>query len=204
MRGGCRQDAQVTGLSLSKIPVAFLLLQSFDSNLQVNGRRLSATLMRIGCLSLPAPRGGSGGEYAMSLENRWNHSQRVRLVAQLKNSSQAFAGRLPDTEAVDGLIMNLQICIALGLAPADMFELFGPRVWYFLTSMLAASQSETVEPELAFNLAETALCQKRFAVTRFGVIGADGRMLADEQTTGGNPDGTVHLVFRSRKGTSRN
>lgn len=140
----------------------------------------------------------------MSLANTWNDGQRARLVAQLKASSQAFAGSLLDTEAVDGLIINFQLCIALGLSPAEMFELFGPRVWYFLTNMLAAGQSENIEPELAFDPAENALCYKRFVVTRFGVIGADGRMLAGEQTTGGNPDGTVHLMFRSPKGTSPN
>jgi hypothetical protein len=147
---------------------------------------------------------GSRGEYAMSLENTWNERQRTHLAAQLKASSRKLAGKLPDTEAIDGLIMNFQICIALGLAPVDMFELFGLRVWYFLTSMLAASQSENVKPELAFDPAENVLCSERFVATRFGVIGADGRMLAAEQTTGGNPDGTVHLVFRSPKGTSRN
>jgi hypothetical protein len=133
----------------------------------------------------------------MSLQNVWNGEQRGRLLTQLRSTSRAFAAALPAEEAVDGLIINLHLCLALDLSAAELLNIFSPRTLTFLAGMTAASPIETGVPRDLPGLAAALSCHHPPVATKIGVIGRDGRLQVDDQPpTAGSHDGTIHLIFR--------
>lgn len=133
----------------------------------------------------------------MSLRQVWSGEQRRHLISQLHRTSRAFAAALPAEEAIDGLIMNLHLCLALELAAEEVQEIFGTRTLNFLVGMLSASQTESVSPRYKLNPKSDLFCQRPLVETRIGTIGPD-RRLRDEQHGLGND--TISIVFRSRPG----
>ncbi|MFN8465386.1 MAG: hypothetical protein U0X20_07540 [Caldilineaceae bacterium] len=133
----------------------------------------------------------------MSLRNMWSGDQRRNLISQLCSTSRAFTVALPAEEAVDGLIMNLHLCLALDLSTEEVQEIFGRRTLTFLVGMISASQTESVSPQYKLNLKADLFCERPLVETRIGTIGPDGR-LRDEQN--GLDNETINIVFRSRPG----
>lgn len=140
----------------------------------------------------------------MSLRNVWNDDQRSRLVAQLHSTSRAFAAALPAEDAIDGLIMNLHLCLALDLEPQAVQDVFGQRTLAFVLGMMAASQTDSVAPRYSVDLACDLSGRRQFVETRIGMVGTDGRLHIDQGEMNGRNDGTIHLVFRSRACGRRN
>ncbi len=134
----------------------------------------------------------------MSLQQVWSGAQRRNLISQLASTSRAFAAALPDEEAIDGLIMNLHLCLALELDAPEVQEIFGQRTLSFLIGMLAASQTENLTPRYKMQLKSDLFCQRPLVETRIGTVGPDGR-LRDEQH--GLDNDTIHIVFRGRPGS---
>ena len=131
----------------------------------------------------------------MSLQQGWSATQRPNLISQLYSPSRAFAAALPDEEAIDGLIMNLHLCLALDLAAQEVQEIFGQRTLSFVIGMLSASQTENLAPRYKVQLKSDLFCRRPLVETRIGTVGPD-RRLRDEQH--GLDNDTIHLVFRSR------
>lgn len=134
----------------------------------------------------------------MSLQQVWSGEQRRHLISQLYSTSRAFAAALPDEEAIDGLIMNLHLCLALDLAAQEVQEIFGRRTLSFLVGRLAASQSESLSPRYKINLKPDLFCQRPLVETFIGTVGPDGRLRNEQQ---GLDNDTIHLVFRGRPGS---
>ena len=135
----------------------------------------------------------------MSLRHVWNDAQRRRLLAQLAATSRFFAAALPDGDAIDGLIMNLHLCLTLELSPAEVQSVFGPRALQFLAGMLAAGHSESVEPRYALD--PDALPFRRPLVkTEIGQFDAAGNFRPAPSGAGGasRAAGTVRVIFRGR------
>lgn len=133
----------------------------------------------------------------MSLQQVWSGEQRRNLISQLYSTSQAFAAALPDEEAIDGLIMNLHLCLALDLAAQEVQEIFGRRTLTFLVGRVAAAQSESPSPRYKISLKPDLFCQRPLVETRIGTVGPDG-LLHNEQR--GLDNDTIHVVFRGRPG----
>ncbi len=133
----------------------------------------------------------------MSLREVWSGKQRRHLISQLQSTSRAFAAALPAEDAIDGLIMNLHLCLALELSAEEVQEIFGQRTLTFLVGMLSASQTESVSPRYKTIPKSDLFCQRPLVETRIGIVGAD-RRFRDEQH--GLDNDTIHLVFRSRPG----
>lgn len=131
----------------------------------------------------------------MSLREIWSGDQRRHLISQLQSTSRAFIAALPAEDAVDGLIMNLHLCLALDLATEEVQAIFGRRTLTFLVGMAAASQTESVGPRMRAQFTPGLVCARPYAQTRIGAVGPD-RQLHDEQR--GLDNDTIHLVFRSR------
>ena len=131
----------------------------------------------------------------MSLQQVWSGEQRRNLISQLYSTSRAFAAALPAEDAIDGLIMNLHLCLALDLAAQEVQEIFGQRTLTFLIGMLSASQTENLTPRYKMQLKSDLFCRRPLVETRIGTVGPD-RRLRDEQH--GLDNDTIHLVFRSR------
>ncbi len=129
----------------------------------------------------------------MSLRHVWNTDQRRRLLAQLAAKSRSFVAALPDAEAVDGLIINLHLCLTLELTPAEVQEVLGGRALNFLNDMLAAGRSESIKPRFAVDLAPAFSLQP--VRTQLGVIDANGD-LRPATAPPGFGGGAVRLVFR--------
>ena len=136
----------------------------------------------------------------MSLRQLWSGEQRRHLISQLHSTSRAFVAALPAEDAIDGLIMNLHLCLALELAAEEVQEIFGRRTLTFLVGMLSASQTESLRPRYKMKLNTDLACRRPLAETRIGTIGADGR-LRDEQQ--GLDNDTINIVFRGRPGSQR-
>jgi hypothetical protein len=134
----------------------------------------------------------------MSLQQVWSGEQRRHLISQLYSTSRAFAAALPDEEAIDGLIMNLHLCLALDLAAQEVQEIFGRRTLSFLVGRLSASQSESLSPRYKINLKPDLFCQRPLVETFIGTVGPDGRLRNEQQ---GFDNDTIHLVFRGRPGS---
>ena len=134
----------------------------------------------------------------MSLHEVWSGEQRRRLISQLYSTSRAFAAALPAEDAIDGLIMNLHLCLALELSTQEVQDIFGQRTLTFLIAMLSAAQTESPSPRYKTQFKPGLLCGRPMVETRIGTIGPDGR-LRDEQR--GLDNNTIHLVFRSRPGS---
>lgn len=135
-----------------------------------------------------------------SLRHLWNDAQRSRLIAQLTANSRAFAAALPDEEAVDGLIMNLHLCLTLELSPAEVQAVFGARVLGFLTGMLATAKSDNPRPYYAIDPTFTLPGAQPLVQTQIGVIDAKGELRAVAAQPNSGADGTVRLIFRGRPG----
>jgi hypothetical protein len=137
----------------------------------------------------------------MSLRNQWNAAQRRNLQAQLRSTSRAFADALPAEEAVDGLIMNFHLCLALELTRQEMQDIFGRRVLAFLAMMTAAAQTEGRRPRYAVDPTAGLGCRRPLAETKIGKIGADGELHPDDaHRAPGLDDGTIHVLFRRNTG----
>jgi hypothetical protein len=134
----------------------------------------------------------------MSLREIWSGKQRRHLISQLHTTSRAFAAALPAEDAIDGLIMNLHLCLALDLAAEEVQAIFGRRTLTFLLGMLSASHTESVSPRYKTHPKPDLFCPRPLVETRIGTIGPD-RRLRDEQH--GLDNDTIHLVFRSRRGS---
>ncbi len=134
----------------------------------------------------------------MSLRAVWSGEQRRNLISQLHSTSRAFIAALPAEEAIDGLIMNLHLCLAIDLATHEVQSIFGQRTLTFLVGMLAASQTENPSPHMKARFTPGLACARPYAQTRIGAVSPDGR-LHDEQR--GLDNDTIHLVFRSRLGS---
>jgi hypothetical protein len=133
----------------------------------------------------------------MSLRQVWSGEQRCRLISQLRSTSRVFAAALPAEDAIDGLIMNLHLCLALELATEEVQAIFGRRTLTFLIGMLSASQTESVTTRYKIHPRPDQFCPRPLVETRIGTIGPD-RRLSDQQQ--GLDNDTIHLVFRSRSG----
>jgi len=134
----------------------------------------------------------------MSLREVWSGEQRRHLISQLYSTSRAFAAALPAEDAIDGLIMNLHLCLALDLATQEVQSIFGQRTLTFLIGMLSASQTESVSPRYKAHPKPDLFCQRPLVETRIGTVGPDRRM-RDEQH--GLDNDTIQIVFRSRPGS---
>lgn len=134
----------------------------------------------------------------MTLRNVWNEQQRRRLIAQLATTSRAFAGALPAEEAIDGLIINLHLCLTLELSPAEVQEVLGARVLSFLAAMLAAAHSENVRPQPAIDIHWPLPAGQPLVKTQIGVIDRSGKLRPAAPQETDQPRGTVHLIFRGR------
>jgi hypothetical protein len=132
----------------------------------------------------------------MSLRNVWNAEQRSRLLAQLRTMSRSFAAALPAEEAIDGLIMNLRLSLALELSAEELVDIFGQRTLTFLAGMAAASPLEAGSLRNLAAIAGALACRRPLVETQIGVIGRDGRLHVDDHRSGGSHDGTIHLIFR--------
>ena len=134
----------------------------------------------------------------MSLHEVWSGEQRRHLISQLHSTSRAFAAALPAEDAIDALIMNLHLCLALDLATQEVQSIFGQRTLTFLIGMLSASQTESVSPRYKARPKPDLFCQRPPVETRIGTVGPDRRM-HDEQH--GLDNDTIQIVFRSRPGS---
>jgi hypothetical protein len=134
----------------------------------------------------------------MSSRDVWSEEQRSRLIAQLTATSRAFAAALPAENAIDGLIINLHLCLTLELSPAEVQRIFSPRVVTFLAGMLAAAHSEGIEPQVPFDPGMPSAQEARLVQTQLGVIDGSGALRAAPAPPTSSSDGVVHLVFRSR------
>lgn len=134
----------------------------------------------------------------MSLRHIWNDEQRSRLLSQLAANSRAFTAALPAEEAIDGLIMNLHLCLTLELSPAEVQAIFSAPVLTFLAGMLAASHSENVEACYALD-PDTPLRRRPLVKTEIGQV-ESGTLCPASAGAAGRASGTVHLVFRGRLG----
>jgi hypothetical protein len=132
----------------------------------------------------------------MSLRNVWNTEQRSRLLTQLRATSRSFAAALPADEAIDGLIMNLHLGLALELSAEELLTIFGQRTLTFLAGMAAASPPDAGSPRNLAAIAAALSCRRPLVRTQIGAIGKDGRLHLDDQTSTGGDDGTIHLIFR--------
>jgi hypothetical protein len=131
----------------------------------------------------------------MSLHNVWSGDQRRRLISQLHGMSRAFVAALPAEDAIDGLIMNLHLCLALDLTTQEVQAIFGQRTLIFLAGMVSASQTESLSPRNLARFTTGLSCTRKFVETRIGTVGPD-RRLRDEQH--GLDNDTIHVVFRGR------
>lgn len=134
----------------------------------------------------------------MSLREVWSGEQRRHLITQLHSTSRAFAAALPAEDAIDGLIMNLHLCLALELSAEEVQDIFDRRTLTFLAGMLSASQTESMSPRHKIQFKSDLFCQRPLVETRIGTVGPD-RRLSDQQQ--GLDNETIHLVFRSRPGS---
>jgi hypothetical protein len=134
----------------------------------------------------------------MSLRQIWNEEQRSRLIAQLTVTSRAFAAALPAEDAVDGLIINLHLCLTLELSPAEVQRIFSPRVVTFLAGMLAAAHSENTRPQQGIDLSLPLPNGHSPVQTQIGRIDGDGKLRPIAAYPAARGQGTVHVVFRGR------
>lgn len=137
----------------------------------------------------------------MSLRDVWNEEQRSRLIAQLTATSRAFAAALPAEDAIDGLIINLHLCLTLELSPAEVQRIFSAHVVTFLAGMLAAAHSENAKPQYSLDPSLLLPQEQHFVQTQIGVIDGSGKLRPPAAHPAARSDGTVHLIFRGR--TSR-
>ena len=136
----------------------------------------------------------------MSLRHVWNDEQRRRLLAQLAATSRFFTAALPDEDAIDGLIMNLHLCLTLELSPAEVQSVFSTRALHFLAGMLAAGHSESVRPRHSLD-PDAAPLRRPLVKTEVGQIDAGGNFRPLPAAGGaGGPGGAVRIVFRGRPG----
>ncbi len=107
-------------------------------------------------------------------------------------------------EAIDGLIMNLHLCLALDLEPQAVQEIFGQRTLAFVLGMMAAAQTDSVSPRYSIDLACDLSGRRQFVETQIGTVNADGRLHIDQGEMNVRNDGTIDLVFRSLPGGRHN